>query len=137
MISTGRSNYPEILKKIWLPILDLLQNCRACRSWHAAHVCCLNLMSISYSFWNKKRKVLKFWKFDEKRAITPRRVIRFTSKCRACRSWHAAHVCCLNLMSISYSFWNKKWKVLKILKIWWKKGNNSKIGNQIFFKISG
>jgi hypothetical protein len=24
-----------------------------------------------YSFWNKKRKVLKFGKFDEKRAITP------------------------------------------------------------------
>jgi hypothetical protein len=24
MISTGRSNYPEILKKIWLPILELL-----------------------------------------------------------------------------------------------------------------
>jgi hypothetical protein len=42
------------------------------RSWHAEHVCCLNLTSISYSFWNKKRKVLKFRKFDEKRAITPR-----------------------------------------------------------------
>jgi hypothetical protein len=26
---------------------------------------------------------------------------------------------------------------IKILKIWWKKGNNSEIGNQIFFKISG
>jgi hypothetical protein len=24
MISTARSNYPEILKKIWLPILELL-----------------------------------------------------------------------------------------------------------------
>jgi hypothetical protein len=24
MISTGRSNYPEIFKKIWLPILELL-----------------------------------------------------------------------------------------------------------------
>jgi hypothetical protein len=24
MISTGRSNYPEILKKIWLLILELL-----------------------------------------------------------------------------------------------------------------
>ena len=23
------------------------------------------------------------------------------------------------------------------MKIWWKKGNNSKIGNQIFFKIAG
>ena len=28
-------------------------------------------------------------------------------------------------------------KSIKILKIWWKKGNNSKIGNQIVFKISG
>ena len=34
----------------------------------------------SYSFWNIRRKVLKFYKFDEKRAITPRWVIRFTSK---------------------------------------------------------
>ena len=40
--------------------------------WHAEHFCSLNLSSISYSFWNKERKVLKFWKFDEKRAITPR-----------------------------------------------------------------
>jgi hypothetical protein len=34
MISTARSNYPEILKKIWLPILDLLhffhQNFNTC-----------------------------------------------------------------------------------------------------------
>jgi hypothetical protein len=27
-----------------------------------------------------RRKVLKFYKFDEKKAITPRWVIRFTSK---------------------------------------------------------
>ena len=26
---------------------------------------------------------------------------------------------------------------LKILKIWWKKGNDSKMGNQIYFKIAG
>ena len=30
---------------------------------------------------------------------------------RVGRSWHAAYVCCLHLTSISYSFWNKKWKV--------------------------
>jgi hypothetical protein len=24
-----------------------------------------------------------------------------------------------------------------MLKIWWKKGNNSKMGNQIYFKITG
>jgi hypothetical protein len=35
-----------------------------CRSWHVEHFCSLNLTSISYSFWNKGRKVLKFWKFD-------------------------------------------------------------------------
>jgi hypothetical protein len=28
-------------------------------------------------------------------------------------------------------------KSIKILKIWWKKGNNSKIGNGIYFKIAG
>ena len=59
---------------------DLLQNCRLGRSWHAEHVCCLNLASISYSFWNKWQKVLTFWKFDEKRAITPNWVLRLTSK---------------------------------------------------------
>ena len=46
---------------------DLLQNCRLGRSWHAEHVCCLNLTSISYSFLNKGQKVLTFWKFDEKK----------------------------------------------------------------------
>jgi hypothetical protein len=51
-----------------------------CRSWHAEHFCSLNFPSISYSFWDIRRKVLKFYKFDEKRAITPRWVIRFTSK---------------------------------------------------------
>jgi hypothetical protein len=28
-------------------------------------------------------------------------------------------------------------KSIKILQIWWKKGNNSKVGNQIYFKIAG
>ena len=56
------------------------QNCRVGRSWHAAHFCNLNLTFISYSFWNIRRKVSKFYKLDEKRAITPRWVIRFTSK---------------------------------------------------------
>jgi hypothetical protein len=32
------------------PLSDLLQNCRLGKSCHAAHVCCLNLISISYSF---------------------------------------------------------------------------------------
>jgi hypothetical protein len=50
------------------------------RSWHTAHDCCLNLTSISYSFWNNGQKELKFRKFDEKRGITPTWVIGFTSK---------------------------------------------------------
>jgi hypothetical protein len=28
-------------------------------------------------------------------------------------------------------------KSIKILQIWWKKGNNSKMSNQIYFKIAG
>jgi hypothetical protein len=59
---------------------DLLQNCRVGRSWHAEHVGSFNLRSISNSFWNKGQKVLKFWKFDEKREITPKWVMGFTSK---------------------------------------------------------
>ena len=54
--------------------------CRVGRSWHADHVCSFNLPSVSYSFWNKGRKVLKFWKLDEKREITPKWVMGFTSK---------------------------------------------------------
>jgi hypothetical protein len=45
---------------------DLLQNCLGGRSWHVEHVCSVNLTFISNSFWNKGRKVLKCWKFDEK-----------------------------------------------------------------------
>ena len=55
-------------------------NCMVGRSWHAEHVCSLNLTFISNSFWNKGRKVLKCWKFDEKREITPKWVTGFTSK---------------------------------------------------------
>ena len=40
--------------------------------------CSLNLTSISYSFCNKGRKLLKCWKFDEKREITPKCVMGFT-----------------------------------------------------------
>ena len=44
---------------------------------------------------------------------------------------------CLNLTSISYRFWNKGQKVLKVWKFDEEKGNKSKIGNQIYFKIAG
>jgi hypothetical protein len=47
------------------------------RSWQAEHVCSLNLTSISYSFLNKGRKVLKFWNFDEKREKTPKWIKEF------------------------------------------------------------
>ena len=40
---------------------DLIQNCRACRSWQAEHVFSLHLTSISYSFGNKGQKVLTFF----------------------------------------------------------------------------
>ena len=50
------------------------------RSWQAEHVCSLNLTSISYSLWNKERKVWQFWIFDEKRAITPNLVMGCTLK---------------------------------------------------------
>jgi hypothetical protein len=50
------------------------------RPWQTEHVCSLNLTSISNSFWNKGRKVLKCWNFDEKRTITPKWVMEFTSK---------------------------------------------------------
>jgi hypothetical protein len=43
--------------------------------------CNLNLTFIYYSFWNIRWKVIKLKKkINEKRAITPRWVIRFTSK---------------------------------------------------------
>jgi hypothetical protein len=61
-------------------VTALLQNGMVGRSWHAEHVCSLNLTFISNSFWNKGRKVLKCWKFDEKREITPKWVMGFTSK---------------------------------------------------------
>jgi hypothetical protein len=55
------------------------------RSWHAEYVCSFNLTFISNSCWNKGRKVLKCWKFDEKREITPKWVTGFTCK-------HVQHV---------------------------------------------
>jgi hypothetical protein len=75
--------------------------------------CNLNLTPISYSFWNKGRKVLKFCKFDEKRPIIPKWVMDLLQNCTVCRSWHAEIFCNLNLTFISYSFSNIRQKVLK------------------------
>jgi hypothetical protein len=58
----------------------IVQNCRVGRSWYAAHICNLKLTFISYSFWYIRRKVLKFYKFDEKRAIK-----RLTLNCKYVR----------------------------------------------------
>ena len=73
--------------------------------------CNLNLTFISYSFWNIRRKVLKGKKkIDEKGAITPRWVIKFTSKLQG----RKILTCCkfLQFKLISYRFWNIRRKVL-------------------------
>jgi hypothetical protein len=71
----------QLYYKMWSSKSKILRiNCRVGGSWHAAYFCNLNLTFISYSFWNTRRKVLKFKTFDEKRAITPRCVITFTSQ---------------------------------------------------------
>jgi hypothetical protein len=61
---------PLFQKLLEINVQFKLQTCSAC--WHAEHVSSLNLTFISNSFWNKGRKVLKCWKFDEKREITPK-----------------------------------------------------------------
>jgi hypothetical protein len=61
---------PLFQKLLEINVKFKLQTCSAC----------LNLTSISYSCWNIRRKVLKCWKFDEKRQITPKWVTGFTSK---------------------------------------------------------
>jgi hypothetical protein len=53
-----------------------------------------------------------------------------------CKHVHVAHFCNLNLTSISYSCWNIRRKVLKCWKFDGKKGNNSKMGYGIYFKIA-
>jgi hypothetical protein len=91
---------------------DLLQNCMVDRSWHAEHVCSLNLTFISNSFWNKGRKVLKCWKFDEKMEITPKWVTGFTSKlhgrqiltCWTCLQLQTC-LACQDLLTMQ--FWSK------------------------------
>jgi hypothetical protein len=67
---------PLFQKLLEINVKFKLQTC----SGHIAHFCNFNLTSISYSCWNIRRKVLKCWKFDEKRDITPKWVMGFTSK---------------------------------------------------------
>jgi hypothetical protein len=56
--------FSSTCSKLWY----LLQRYLLQRSSRAAIFCNFNLTSIFYRFWNKGRKLLKFRKFDEKRA---------------------------------------------------------------------
>ena len=109
-----------------------------CRFWHAEHFCSLNFPSISNSFWDIRWKYSNLEHFDEKRAITPKWVMGFTSKLRGRKILTCCKFLQFKLTFISYigNFWNVRRKVLKFSKIWWKKGNNSKMGNRIYFKIA-
>jgi hypothetical protein len=63
--------------------LDAYQDLPTLQFWSKSHYPFWQIMqitSVSYSFWNKGQKVLKFWKFDEKREITPKWIMGFTSK---------------------------------------------------------
>jgi hypothetical protein len=76
----------------------------------------------------------------EKRTITPRQVIRFTSKLQGMSiltSWTCYQFTLNIYIAISYIFWNKGWKVLTFWKFDEKKGNYSKMGTQIYLKIAG
>jgi hypothetical protein len=97
----------------------------------------LNLTSISNSFWNKGRKVLKCWTFRPLFQKLLEIDVKFKlQKCSACQDLP------------TMQFWSKSrnpfWSYfpffikfsIKMLIIWWKKGNNSKIGNGIYFKIA-
>ena len=55
------------------------------------HIFAIKLNIYLYSFWNIRRTVLQFYKFDEKRAITPRWVIRFTQLCFQGQIQEGAH----------------------------------------------
>jgi hypothetical protein len=99
----------------------------------AAHFCNLNLTSISYSFWNIRRKVLKFKRsklFQKSSPLKPLGqfkpnlawIILRGFPLKLCpmtlpTNHHArAYFCNLNLTFISYSFWNKGRKVLRFSK---------------------
>ena len=72
-----------------------------------------------------------FWKslqMDDRHQSDGNSSYRWAKNCSVARSWQAEHVFSLNLTSISYSFWNKG---RKVLRFWWKKDNNSKMGHGI------
>ena len=68
MISTARSNYPEILKKIWLPILELLPFLahlafRPCELLSSSVVCrpSVNISHFNLLLWNCLAKWSQTW----------------------------------------------------------------------------
>jgi hypothetical protein len=108
-----------------------LQKYAACRDL-ITHFGVIALFSSKFKNFNTFRPLFqKLYEIDVKFKLQK------CAPCRVGRSWHAEHVCSFNLPSVSYSFWNKGRKVLKFGKIWWKKGNNSKMGHGIYFKIAG
>jgi hypothetical protein len=56
----SKFQYFHLISQTLLEIeVKFKQNCMVGRSWHTEHDCCLNLTSISYSFWNNGQKVFK------------------------------------------------------------------------------
>jgi hypothetical protein len=124
----------------------------------------ISLFSSNYQHFNtfrplfQKLLVLKCWKFDEKREITPKWVTGFTSKLygrQILTCWTCLQLV-ISLFSSNFQHFNTFpplfQKLLEInvkfklqtcsacddlpTKIWWKKGNNSKMGYGIYFKIA-
>ena len=85
----------------------------------------------------KDEKYLNFENLMKKREITPKWVMGFTSKLQGgqiliCRTFFQFKVNLYLLQFLKY-----KTKSIKFYKFDEKKGNNSKMGNQIYFKIAG
>ena len=66
-----------------------------------------------YSFWNKGQKVLKFWKFDEKKSNNSKLGTQINFKIAGYVDLDMLHIFCnLNLTFISNNFWNIRQKCL-------------------------
>jgi hypothetical protein len=92
------------------------------RSWHAAIYCNLNLTFISYSFWNTSLNCKN---------------VQHVKKIPTVENVQQLSELQINCVFAFFEFLKHKTKSIKILQIWWKKGNNSKMGIQIYFKIAG
>jgi hypothetical protein len=137
----------------------LIQNCMVGRSWHGeyVYVCSLNLTFISNSFWNKERKVLKCWKLDKKREITPKWVTGFNSNLNCKHVQHVkiclpcnfevnpvSHFGVISLFSSNFQHFNTfrpLFQQLLEINVKFKLQtcsacHNSKMGYRIYFKIT-